>query len=71
MYVLLINARNIVGLNAYQYLLKPIFFRFDPEFVHEKMTERGKFLGKFGATRAFTSFAFNFEDLLIALISIE
>ena len=46
--------RNKIISAAYSKILKPIFFRQDPEKVHDKMTALGKFLGKFSATRWFT-----------------
>lgn len=35
----------------YKKVLKPIFFLFDPELVHDFMTYTGKFLGNFSLTR--------------------
>lgn len=36
----------------YENVLKPIFFRFDPEFVHDSVTGFGEFLGSNPLTRA-------------------
>ncbi len=35
----------------YRYVLKPIFFAFDPELVHDFMVSVGEFFGKFALTR--------------------
>ncbi len=51
----LIEARNIVIGWIYRTLLKPIFFMFDPEKVHEGMVRFGVFLGSFRLTRFLTA----------------
>src|SRR3989338_9047815 len=35
----------------YTYLLKPIFFQFDPEFVHNQTVQSGKILGKISVAK--------------------
>lgn len=45
----------------YQYLLKPMFFLFDAEFVHNRMTLAGKLLGSTGITQAVTRWALAFH----------
>lgn len=47
----LVRARNWILEKKYKGLLKPIFFRFDPEEVHDSMSLIGKTLGKFFLTR--------------------
>ena len=45
----------------YSHILKPIFFRLNPEFVHERMTALGIFLGRWKITRTIirTFFRYN------------
>lgn len=45
----------------YQKVLKPIFFKFDPENVHDFMTLTGRFLGMFWITRKVVSFFFGYR----------
>jgi len=47
---------------AYQSVLKPVLFKFDPEWVHEQFVVYGRFLGKFKITRGITRWAFNYSD---------
>jgi len=46
----------------YKSIAKPIFFRRDPEDVHDGMTKLGAFLGRHAITRAFTRFAFAYQN---------
>lgn len=45
----------------YRHILKPVYFRLDPEFVHERMSHVGMTLGKFSVTRALTRRMFGFQ----------
>lgn len=45
----------------YRHVLKPIFFEFDPEFVHDHMTLSGRLLGSNSFTRNITRQMFFFE----------
>lgn len=56
-----IRARNAVIGAAYRRIAKPIFFRFDPEAVHDVMTSVGTLLGKTWPTRALTRLAFFYQ----------
>jgi dihydroorotate dehydrogenase subfamily 2 len=47
---------------VYQYLLKPLFFRLDPELVHDRMVAAGNLLGRFAVTRWLTHLAFNYQN---------
>ncbi|MDA1038561.1 MAG: quinone-dependent dihydroorotate dehydrogenase [bacterium] len=49
----------------YTKLFKPIFFRMDPEFVHERMTLVGKFLGRFRVTQWLTAAVFSYQDSIL------
>jgi len=46
---------------AYQHILKPTFFKHDPEDVHDRMTGLGKILGRHRPTRALARWAFNYR----------
>jgi len=46
----------------YQNILRPIFFRRDPEKVHEGMTSMGEFFGRFFLTRRLLSLFFNYKN---------
>lgn len=61
----LIKARNLVELTGYQYLLKPIYFQFDPEKVHNQMTKAGNKLGSSRIGRAAISLAFNYSNPIL------
>ncbi len=47
--------------SAYQKILKPLFFQFDAEMVHDLMTNSGELLGEFAATRQITRKLFAYE----------
>lgn len=47
---------------VYQNICKPIFFRFDPEFVHDIFIKIGNFLGKFKTTKFFTRKLFDYKN---------
>jgi dihydroorotate dehydrogenase subfamily 2 len=48
--------------SSYQKVLKPLFFQFDAEAVHDLMTNAGELLGDFPVTRQVTQKLFAFED---------
>jgi dihydroorotate dehydrogenase len=45
----------------YRYVIKPVFFQFDPEFVHDFMTKLGHLLGKFAITRKITDVIYGYQ----------
>lgn len=45
----------------YQNIAKPIFFQFDPEFIHDTISNTGKFLGKSKIGRNITKELFHFS----------
>jgi hypothetical protein len=45
----------------YQKILKKIFFRIDPEIVHDHMVMAGKFLGAHIITKKITHWLFAYE----------
>lgn len=59
------KIRNTIISLSYKYLLKPIFFRFDPEDVHDHMVAAGKFFGRFSLTRKLFSFIFNYKNPIL------
>lgn len=59
---ILIKWRNASIRFIYKHLLKPIFFAFDPEDVHDKMISIGKIIGRFSITRFKSRIMFDFYD---------
>lgn len=51
----------VIGL-LYAYILKPIFFLFDAESIHNFMMETGRLLGETTFGQSLTAWAFKFED---------
>ncbi|MBI5392838.1 quinone-dependent dihydroorotate dehydrogenase [Candidatus Woesearchaeota archaeon] len=62
MYEQLIWIRNKCIKTIYKRLCKPIFFRIDPEVIHDTMTKRGKFLGNNLLTRKATQLFFCYKN---------
>lgn len=58
----IVRIRNQAISFAYSHALKPIFFRRDPEDVHDAMMRAGVLLGRFWVTRKITSALFSFAD---------
>lgn len=56
-------TENMLTLKRFLYksALKPIFFKFDPEAVHDLVTMVGEFLGRFRSTRALVRSLFYYE----------
>ncbi|MDR3558595.1 MAG: quinone-dependent dihydroorotate dehydrogenase [Candidatus Pacebacteria bacterium] len=54
--------RNMAMHSLYKRILKPVFFKQDPEDVHDRMTNVGAMLGKHSLGRAFTRRLFDFQD---------
>lgn len=46
----------------YQYLLKPIFFLFDPEFVHNRIVANGEFLGRYETAKKIMASVFRVRN---------
>ena len=53
--------RNKISHSLYTYVLKPIFFHNDPEFVHDRMTGVGRLLGKTKLGQILTKSLFGYE----------
>jgi len=62
MYETWISARNAFFHFSYTKILKPFYFRLDPEFIHDRMVKVGAVLGRFAATRALTAAAFDYRN---------
>lgn len=54
--------RNKITKGVYENLLKPVFFRNDPEVVHDHMTELGSVLGKHAFLQGATNLIFNYKN---------
>jgi dihydroorotate dehydrogenase len=61
----LVKARNFIIRKLYKWVLKPIFFKFDPEAVHDCAISIGKFLGKFYITKKITGLFFRYSDSML------
>lgn len=58
----MIGFRNYILHKKYQWILKPILFKFDPEMVHDHFTKVGQFLGKYNITKKITGIFLGFKD---------
>ncbi len=58
----LVAARNYAFHTLYAGVLKPIFFRFDPEYVHDHMVGVGRVLGGWALFRGMTRLTFGYSD---------
>ena len=62
---LVILIRNRLFRFFYIYILKPIYFCFDPEKTHDTMVQTGSFLGRYSVMRNLTSFLFSFSHPML------
>lgn len=60
-----IYYRNKVIHGIYAYVLKPIFFRNDPELIHDQMTKIGRFLGSHFFGKILTKELFFYKSPLL------
>ncbi|MDQ5968871.1 MAG: dihydroorotate dehydrogenase [Patescibacteria group bacterium] len=58
----MVKCRNGLIRFAYKGILKPLFFRRDPEDVHDAMTRVGVMLGAHAFTRTITRWKFGYSD---------
>lgn len=58
----LVRIRNGVFGFFYRWVCKPVFFRIDPENIHDFMASTGVFLGRFRITRFFTKMSFGYSN---------
>lgn len=59
------HYRNKVTHSVYRNVLKPFFFRNDPEIVHDRMTRVGASLGRHSIARKITSGLFGYENPIL------
>ena len=62
MYETVVKLRNKVVGFVYRTFLKPIYFSFDPELVHDRFVFLGNVLGKFWITKKFTKLMFGYKS---------
>lgn len=58
----IVKIRNLMERFFYKNVLKPIFFTFDPEYVHDRVTSVGAFLGRFVLGRIFVKAMFGYSN---------
>jgi dihydroorotate dehydrogenase len=51
---------------SYKHFLKPVYFKFDPEFVHDRILSLGELLGKFSITRKLTKIVFSYNNTILS-----
>ena len=61
----LTSARNYLIEKKYRWILKPIFFKFDPETIHDHMSNILRFVGKNIVTRKITYFFFGYSNPIL------
>lgn len=66
MYNLIIKIRNWKIRQLYKFILKPILFKFDPEFVHDRFSAAGVLIGGNIVTRFASSLMFGYEHKMLA-----
>ncbi len=54
--------RNCITCFLYKNIVKQIFFRFDPETVHDRMINLGRFLGSFHITRGLIRLIYSYSN---------
>lgn len=55
-------VRNDVMQEIYRWILKPIFFKFDPETIHGYFLVIGQFIGKHTVTKKLSGFFWNYKN---------
>src|SRR4051812_28493752 len=58
----LVGLRNKVEHGFYTNILKPVFFKYDPEMVHDRMVHFGATVAETSIGRHILSAAFSFQD---------
>lgn len=61
----LVQIRNYILSKIYKWILKPIFFQFDPENIHDKISAFLLFLGKYSLTREIARFCFGYSHPML------
>lgn len=60
-----VEIRNVFFHTGYRFILKPIFFRIDPEWVHDNAVFTGRILGSNPLTRFLTRCAFGYQNPIL------
>ena len=58
----LIQLRNLIARFVYKAILRRIYFRIDPEDIHDRMLRFGNFLGTNIVSRGLTALAFSYSN---------
>ncbi len=58
----LIAIRNWIVRKKYKWILKPIFFKFDPENIHDLISSFLRFFSKYTVTRKIVSLCFSYSN---------
>ncbi|MBU0999362.1 quinone-dependent dihydroorotate dehydrogenase [Patescibacteria group bacterium] len=61
----IINARNWLIQKKYKWIFKPIFFKFDPEIIHDQMSSFLNFFGKHTSTRKIAYWCFGYSNSIL------
>lgn len=65
MYEIFIKTRNLIINTVYIYVLKPIFFKMDPEDIHDRMVSAGKFFSRRRFFQTLFSITFNYKNPIL------
>jgi dihydroorotate dehydrogenase len=60
-----VHYRNRITHSIYRYIFKPIFFRIDPEYVHDNITRIGSFLGRYKVGKKVTRAFFGYHNPIL------
>ena len=61
----IVRWRNKIIHILYKGVLKPIFFRYDPEFIHDRMLGFGRRLGRYAVLRKMTAYFFDYQNTIL------
>lgn len=61
----LIKIKNKFFSWKYRYILRPVFFNFDPEWVHNQAVKFGKFAGRYGFTKYLIKLFFSYSNQIL------
>ncbi len=65
MYEQFIKTRNLIISTTYKYIFKPLFFKMDPEYIHDRIILSGKFLGNCRILKTLSSIIFNYKNTIL------
>lgn len=66
LYEFFTKYRNLIINYLYKKVLKPIFFKMDPENIHDRMVSSGKFFSKFRPMKCLFSIVFNYKNPILS-----